>query len=298
MERFTVSTDSTCDLYADYMREHRIFCAPLTFTVEEKDGTMSDFKDDFQSEADYIAFYNRLRAGAFSHTSKLNYQAHYEHFLKLAQGGAKDVLHFTISSGLSSTKDIAAKAAADIRALYPDFNVMVVDPLTATVGQGALVKIAAQWRDEGKEMAETYNHVTALRPYIQHFIIADDLNYLYRGGRVSAPKAAIGGILGIKPMITFNTEGQVEVLEKNRGMKASLRACIAKFDKMPLDRRYDLVYIVHTDNYPAAEWLRQKVVERFGFEPNVSVMGPVIGSHLGPGGVGFGYFSENLRNKY
>ena len=87
-------------------------------------------------------FYNRLRGGAFSRTSMLNYESHYNHFLKLAKEGAKDVLHFTISSGLSPTVTVAQKAAADIKKDYPDFNLLAVDSLSATIGQGALVRAA------------------------------------------------------------------------------------------------------------------------------------------------------------
>lgn len=296
MEKFTLSTDSTCDLYSDYMRQNRIYCAPLTFTIEEKDGTMIDYLDRFESEAEYVNFYNRLRGGAYSRTSKLNYQAHYEHFLSLAERGAKDVLHFTISSGLSSTKEIARKAADDIRALFSDFNVLVVDPLTATVGQGALVSIALEWRNEGKTARETYDYVLSLRQHIQHFIMADDLNYLCRGGRVSGVSAAIGGLLGVKPMLTFNKEGKLEMLEKNRGLKKSLQSMVAKMDKFPVDMNLKKIYIVHTDNPTGAEQLRKTVVEKCGVEPHVSIMGPVIGSHLGPGGIGFGYLSTKERN--
>lgn len=297
MEKFTLTTDSTCDLYSDYMRENRIYCAPLTFTIEEKDGTMTDYLDQFESEKEYVDFYNRLRGGAYSRTSKLNYQAHYEFFLKLAEEGAKDVLHFTISTGLSSTKEIAEKAAADIAALYPEFHVMVVDPLTATVGQGALVTIAKDCRNAGMGIVETYEYVLSLRQYIQHFIVADDLNYLRRGGRVSASSAAIGSFLNIKPMLTFNAEGKLEMLEKNRGIKKSLQSLMEKTEKIPIDMDMKAVYIVHTDNYSAAEELRKMVVNKYGIEPHVSIMGPVIGSHLGPNGIGFGYISKKTRNE-
>lgn len=296
MEKFTLSTDSTCDLYLDFMRQNRIYCAPLTFTIEGNDGKMTDYLDKFETESEYIGFYNRLRGGAYSRTTKLNYQSHYDHFLRLAERGAKDVLHFTISSGLSSTKDIARQAADDIRKLFPDFNVLVVDPLTATVGQGALVTIAGEWRDSGKTARETYDYVLSLRQYIQHFIMADDLNYLCRGGRVSGMSAAIGGLLGIKPMLTFNREGKLEMLEKNRGLKKSLQSMISKMDTLPVDMALKRIYIVHTDNPTGAERLREKVLEKCGIEPHVSVMGPVIGSHLGPGGIGFGYISTKERN--
>ena len=98
MYKFTLSTDSTCDLYHDFIAENDIKFVSLTFTVE-KDGVMEDRLDQFTEYRQYVEFYNELRGGAFSRTSMLNYESHYTHFLKLAEEGAEDVVHFTISSG-------------------------------------------------------------------------------------------------------------------------------------------------------------------------------------------------------
>ena len=89
MHKFILSTDSTCDLYADFIRENDIKFVSLTYTVE-KNGKMTDGLDAFQSYAEYVDFYKQLREGAFSRTSMLNYESHYTHFRKLAEEGAKD----------------------------------------------------------------------------------------------------------------------------------------------------------------------------------------------------------------
>ena len=296
MHLFTLSTDSTCDLYHDYMEENDIRHISLTFTME-KDGKIEDRLDDFRSYAEYLDFYNELRAGGFSRTSMLNYEAHYRHFLKLAEEGAEDVVHFTISSGLSPTKTVAAKAAAEVKKDHPKFNVYVVDPLTATAGQGVLVRIALKCRNEGKTAQETYDYVNSLRLHIQHFIVADDLKYLKRGGRVSAAAAAIGGMFDIKPIISFDKEGKLFVLTKVRGQKKAIAFIKAKMEKegpsMP-----EYVLIVHTDNDPAVKELERFVKERFHVEPIVCIMGPVIGSHVGPGAFALGYITKSLRNEF
>ncbi len=296
MPLFTVSSDSTCDLYHDFIVAHDVKVAPHTFTVE-KNGKMEERVDAFTCYSQYVDFYNELRAGAFSHTSMLNYEKHYAHFLALAKEGAEDVLHFTISSGLSPTKDVAAKAAADVKALFPKFNVKVVDPLTATVGQGALVMQAIKWRDMGKGFQETFDYVNELRLHIQHFIVADDLKYLKKGGRISAAAAAIGGILDIKPIISFDNEGKLFVLDKVRGVRKAISFIKHKLEKEGPDEK-GLVYIIHTGNEPCAEELAQFVREKFGVEPHVSIMGPVIGSHVGPGSFSLGYISKSLRNTF
>lgn len=296
MYRFTVSTDSTCDLYRDYIEKNDVKIVRHTFIVE-KGGKFEEREDNFQSYQDYVSFYQELREGAFSRTSMLNYEKHYAHFLSLARDGAEEVVHFTISSGLSPTKDVAAKAAAEVKKEFPKFDVLVVDPLTATVGQGALVMLAVKFRDEGKSAKETFDYINSLRLHIQHFIVADDLNYLKRGGRISSAAAAVGGVLGIKPIISFDNEGKLFVLEKVRGAKKAISFIKKKLEtEAPNELKY--VFIIHTDNEPAAQELRDFVVNKFGFEPHVFIMGPVIGSHVGPGAFALGYLTDSIRNTF
>ena len=295
MYRFTLSTDSTCDLYHDFIVENDIKFVPLTFTME-KDGKMEERLDNFTEYGQYVDFYNQLRAGGFSRTSMLNYESHYQHFLKMAKEGAEDVVHFTISSGLSPTKTVAAKAAADVKKDYPKFEVYVVDPLTATVGQGTLVRIALEWRNAGKTAQETYDYVNSLRLHIQHFVVANDLYYLKRGGRVSGVSAAVGTMLNIKPILTFDCDVKLQVIDKVKGNKKAIAFIKAKMEKEgPDDHNY--VFIVHTDNEPCAKELEEYVKERFGIQPYVSIMGPVIGSHVGPGAFALGYLSKSLRGE-
>ena len=296
MQKFTLSTDSTCDLYHDFIVQNNIKFVPLTFTVE-KNGKLEDHLDNFTEYRQYVDFYNELRAGGFSRTSMLNYGSHYEHFLRLAKEGAEDVVHFTISSGLSPTKDVAARAAADVRKDFPKFNVYVVDPLTATVGQGALVRQALEWRNAGRTAQETYDYVNEIKMHLQHFVIADDLKYLRRGGRVGAASATIGTMLNIKPVLTFDDAGKLVVIDKVKGTKKAIAFIKAKMEKEgPADPKH--IFIVHTDNEPAARELEAYVVGRFGIQPQVTIMGPVIGSHLGPNAFALGYFTKSLRNAF
>ncbi len=295
--QFTLSSDSTCDLYHDFIVENDIRVAPLTFMLE-KDGQIEEYLDNFTAYGEYVDFYNKLRTGSMPKTSKLNYESHYTHFLKMAEEGAEDVVHFTISSGLANTWENAEQAAADVKKLYPKFRVFVVDPLTATVGQGALVRIALRCRNEGKTAEETYELCKSLRLHIQHFIVADDLQFLKRGGRISAAAATVGGMLKVKPIISFDKEGKLGVIDKVMGVKKAVSYIKAKLEKEGPDPTYNYVFIVHTDNEPAADELAAYVRERFGIEPYVSIMGPVIGSHVGPGAFALGYISKSERNEF
>ena len=295
MKLFEVSTDSTCDLKKDYVTENGVWFVPLTFMIE-KDGALEEGLDNFSSNDEYVAFYEKLSDGAFSRTSMLNYESHYEHFLKMAAAGVKETVHFTISSGLSPTVTVANKAAAAVKEKYPDFTVYAVDPLTATIGQGLLVTVACECRDKGMTAKETYEYVMSIRLNLQHCIIPDSLNYLKKGGRVSSVSAAVGTVLNIKPMLTFDSEGKLKVIEKCKGMKKAFSRVLETIEKAPISALNKIV-VVHTNNEKGANDLASLIEEKTGVKPFVTIMGPVIGSHVGPGSVSCGWISEITRDE-
>jgi EDD domain protein, degV family len=295
MIQFDVSSDSTCDLYKEYREERRIWFAPLTFTLD-KNGKQEEGLDEFSCYQDYIDFYKKVEDGAFPRTSMLNYEAHLEHFRKMAAAGVKDVLHFSISSGLARTVTVAKQAAEEIKKEYPEFNLYSVDPLTATIGQGMLVSLACDCRDKGMSAQETYDYLMDVRLRIQHCIIPNDLFYLKKGGRVSAVSAVFGTALNIKPMIVFDTEGKLKVIDKCRGMKKAFNYVLESQEKAPMDEKKFAV-IVHTDNETGANELADMVEVRWGVRPQVVIMGPVIGAHVGPGSVSCGWLSTKTRKE-
>lgn len=295
MKLFDVSSDSTCDLKKAYVEARDIWFVPLTFTME-KDGVLQEGYDDFSDGEEYLAFYKKVREGYFPRTAKLNYESHIAHFTKMAEAGVKEVLHFTISSGLANTITITTQAAADVKAKYPDFTVYAVDPLTATVGQGLLVSLAADCRDKGMTAKETYEEILSLRQKVQHCIIPDNLFYLKKGGRVSAMSAAVGTVLNIKPMLAFDAEGKLSVLEKCKGMKKAFSRVVEHMEKAPVDDHGKAI-VVHTDNEAGANELAALVEAKTGIKPEVTIMGPVIGSHVGPGSVSCCWLSEKTREE-
>ena len=284
-KKFTLSTDSTCDLYASFVTEHDIKFVSLTYTMEDKGGNIISGLDNFTEYSQYVDFYNKLRSGSLSRTSMLNYESHLSHFTRLAEEGAEDVVHFTISSGLSPTVTVAEKAAAEVKKSFPKFNVYAIDSLSATIGQGALVKEALRMRDEGRSAAETAEYVKGLRLKIQYMIAVNDLYYLKRGGRVSSLSAIAGTMLGIKPILSFSKEGKLNVIDKVRGMRRAFAYALDKMEKFPPVKENELIWVVHTDAENEANELASMIEAKVGFRPDVSIMGPVIGSHVGPGAV-------------
>ena len=294
MQKFIVSTDSTADLYADYVREHDVRLAPLTFTIE-KNGVMIEYLDAFTDYSQYVDFFQQLRDKAMPRTSMLNYESHYSHFKKMAEEGAKDVLHFTISTGLASTINVARQAASDVKKEFPEFNLKAVDSLAATIGQGELVYEAVRLRDAGKTLDEAYDAVTQIPLHLQNVIAANDLFYLKRGGRVSAAAAVVGSALGVKPILSFTRDGKLTVIDKVRGMKKVIAYALEKMERFNPVEEGRVIHVVHSDAERDAQELADKIEERWNFRPEISILGPVIGAHVGPGAVAVLWKSKEER---
>ncbi|MEG1706759.1 MAG: DegV family protein, partial [Clostridia bacterium] len=129
MEKFFVSTDSTCDLYASEIASLKVGFVPLTYTVGSGENTQF-VKDNFTEPQQYVDFFNLLRRGLPVKTAMLNFNDHYVYFLSLAEKGINNILHFTISYGLARTMEVGYEAVAEVKEKYPDFNVLIVESHT------------------------------------------------------------------------------------------------------------------------------------------------------------------------
>ena len=215
MKQFDISTDSTCDLYADEYKDLDVSVGKLNYTIE-KNGVLTEYLDDFKCYEDYVNFYNELRAGGIAKTTILNLQAHIDLFTDMAKRGIVNALHISQSNGLSPTIDNARKAIEIVKEQYPNINYLALECKTTTIGEGMLVKMACKLRDEGLTNQEAYDIIEKEKMHVQHFVIVDDLMYLKRGGRISGPKAFIGTILKVKPIIQFTKEGKLPLCTSNR----------------------------------------------------------------------------------
>ena len=293
MRQFEISTDSTCDLYADEVKDLDIYVGRLNNTLE-KNGDLNEYLDDFKSYDDYVNFYNELRKGAVAKTTILNLQAHIDLFTEMAKKGIVNALHISQSNGLSPTIDNAKKAIEIVKEQYPNINYLALECKTTTIGEGIFVKLACRLRDEGKTNQEVYDIIEREKLHMQHFVVVDDLMYLKRGGRISGPKAFIGTILKVKPIIQFTKEGKLEITQKVNGTNKALKTIVDEFKNYTKNKYFDIV-IVHTDNLPVATQLADMLEEAYGIRPQIRSMGPIIGAHVGPNAVAYGFLSNEDR---
>lgn len=296
MSKFEISVDSTCDLYAKEYEELNVYHASLSYTMEDKDGNLTEHFDNFTEYEQYVDFYQKLRDGVVSKTSILSVQAHVDMFMEMAEKGVKNVLHIAQSYGLSPTLDNANKAIEIVKETYPDINYKAMEARTTTVGEGLLLRTACELRDEDWDLDQAIEYLEKYKMTMQHYVVVDDLMYLKRGGRVSGAAAVVGTMLQLKPIIEFSKEGKLEVVRKEMGMKKALRGIVSEFGKHTKHERFKIV-IVHTDNLPLATELQKMITDAYGITPEIRIMGPIIGSHVGPNAVAYA-FTSNEERKY
>lgn len=294
MRNFEISTDSNCDLYASEIKQLGIYVGHLNYTFS-KGNELTEHLDNYQEYQEYVDFFNKIRAGYVAKTSILSLQAHIDLFTQMAKDGVKTALHIAQSDGLSPTIDNANKAIEIVKEEYPDINYVAIECKTTTIGEGLLVRIACDMRDKGKSLEETKEYIQNNKCKMQHIVMVDDLTCLKRGGRISGPKAAIATILNIKPIIEFGMNGKLDVYRKEMGVKKALKSMVEEFAAHTLNKDYPYSIIVHCDNLPRAQELQAMIKEKTGVEPEIRIMGPIIGAHVGPGGIGLGYLSNEDR---
>lgn len=230
-------------------------------------------------------FYQKMRNGEVSTTSQLNPNDIVTGFEPVIEEGT-DILYIAFSSGLSGTYNNGCIARDMLLEKYPDRKIIVVDSLAASLGQGLFVYKAACLREEGKTIEEVAEWCEENKNHVIHTFTVEDLIYLFRGGRVSRTAQIAGTILGIKPVLHVDDEGHLIPIAKIRGRKQSLTALVDEAEKRLGDVKNAVFAISHGDCIRDAEFVRDLVRSRLGINDCIiSHVGPVIGSHSGPGTV-------------
>ena len=249
MQDYIIMTDSCCDLTDQMARELELEVLPLTMTMdgEEYPNTL---------DGRYITneeFYKRLRAGKTSTTAAANV-GQFEDAMRAVLGRGQDILCLCFSSALSTTYQSAVIAAENVAPDFPERTIRVIDTLSASRGQGLLVY---------------------------------DLNFLKRGGRVSAATALVGTMLSIKPVMHTDNEGRLTMVGKARGRKASLKALLDAIERLAIEPEKQTMFICHADCEEEAKQVAAEIQRRFGTtDIRIHYIGPVIGSHTGPNTMG------------
>jgi len=275
---YVLFSDSCCDLPEDLVEEIHLQVAPLSYVIKGKD--YLNYPD--HREMDNHVFFDLLRSGEISKTSQVTpgkYLELMEPFLK----EGKDILIVAFSTALSGAYGSAVQAANYLEEIYPSRTIKVLDSLCASSGQGYLVYSMGLNKLNGMSLSDNLAWGETHRLHIAHWFTIDSLQFLRRGGRLSAGKAWIGTLLSLKPVLHVNDIGQLVPVESVRGRKQSLLSLMQHFDDTAIDPEKNFIMIVHGDDLVTAHYLGEKLQEKYNI-PRVIYcdLGPVIGSHAGP----------------
>lgn len=284
MSEYVLSCCTPADTNRDWAIAHRIETVPFHFYIGD-----DAYMDDFWSTMKPEEMYARMLEGEDSKTSQVSVGEYVEFFKPFLEAG-RDILHVTLSSGISGTLNSALVAAEDLRESYPDRKIYIVDSLTASSGFGLLMKVLADKRDEGMGIDALKDYALRRRMDVNGWFFTSDLTFFIKGGRVSKTAGFFGNLLNICPLLNIDFKGKLIPREKIRTKKKVIVRLVERMEELAGNGHdYDgPCYISHSACPADATAVKDLIEERFpalAGKVEIFPVGPTIGCHTGPGTV-------------
>ena len=247
------------------------------------------YPDDMGQTMPAEEFYDRMSRGAVTKTSQINISEYVDYFSAICAEG-KDIVHVTLSSGISGTYNSACSAAEIVRERYPEREIYIVDSLGASSGYGLILDTAAAMRDSGLSAKELAAWIEKNRLRLHHWFFSTDLTSYVRGGRVSKTAAFFGGVFDICPLLNMDNLGRLIPRKKVRTKKNVIREIVQRMaENADNGADYDgKCFISMSACREDAEEVARLVEEKFpklNGRVLINNIGGLIGSHTGPGTV-------------
>lgn len=291
MANYVLSCCSTADLTKEHFENRDIHYICFHYKL---DGV--DYPDDLGQTIQFEDFYKKMDEGADTATSQVNVSEYVEYFSKFLEEG-KDILHVSLSSGISGTYNSAVNAALIARERYPERKIYIVDSLGASSGYGLLMDKLADLRDSGMGIDEVHDWAEEHKLELNHWFFSTDLKFYIKGGRISKTAGTIGTILGICPLLNMDNEGRLIPRAKIRTKRKVIEEIVKRMEENAeggLDYS-GKCYISQSACMDAAEEVAKLVEERFPKlcgKVEINYVGTTIGSHTGPGTVALFFWGK------
>lgn len=295
MNEYVISCCSTADLTEEHFNRRNISYICFHFELDGK-----EYVDDLGKSIPFDNFYKAMQDGAETKTSQVNAQEFEEYFENFLKAG-KDILHVSLSSGLSGVINSAMVAKSILEEKYPDRKIYIVDSLGASSGYGLIMDKLADLRDEGMGIEEVYQWINEHKLELNHWFFSTDLTFYIKGGRVSKTSGFIGGLLGICPLLDMNNKGKLIPRYKIRSKNKVIKAIVDKMEENAVNGLdyADKCYLSHSYCYEDASEVARLIEERFTKlkgRVEINNVGTTIGSHTGPGTIAL-FFWGNKRGE-
>ena len=279
MRPFAIVTDSTCDLDPQVLAARQIDYAHMNYTVDQ---------EEFPALPDWKAhpckdFYDLMRKGIRIQTTQVPRDV-FETVFRAHLEAGEDVLYIACSSALSGSVNLARLVADEMKGAFPEATIRCVDSLISSLGEGYLAQVAADWRDEGKSVDETADHIEAIRLTVHQFGTVDSLEYLRRAGRVTASSAFFGNLFGVKPILISDRIGQNFAVKKVKGARNARAEIAAMIAEAAIEPEKQTLFLSHADAEQEILALKDEILAKVPFKDcYINVIAPIVGASVGPG---------------
>ena len=294
MEDYILSCCSTVDLTSEYVAEKGIKFIPFHFYIDSE-----HYYDDLGKTLPPKKLYEVMKNGANVKTSQVNSEEFLEYFRPFLEAG-KDVLHISLSSGLSGACNSAMIAKKELEEQFPERKIYVVDSLAASSGYGLLMDKLAQLKKAGMGIDELKSWAEENKLKLWHWFTSTDLTFFIKGGRVSKTAGFFGGLLKICPVLNVSKEGKLTPITKVRTKQKAIAELLSKMLECAEggEDYSGKCFISNSDCAEDAQALAKMIEERFkNLDGKVLVnsIGPTIGSHTGPGTIALFFWGKERQ---
>lgn len=295
MSNYILSCCSTADLTEEHFKNRDISYICFHFELDGK-----AYEDDLGKSIPFEEFYRAMANGADTKTSQINSEEFKEYFEKFLKDG-KDILHVSLSSGISGVVNSARIAMEELKETYPERKIIIIDSLGASSGYGLFMDKLADLRDEGMSLDDLAVWAEEHRLNLHHWFYSSDLTFYIKGGRISKAAGFVGGVLNICPLLNMDNLGCLIPRFKIRTEKKVIKAIVDKMEEFAEGglSYSGKCYISQSACRASARAVADLVEERF---PNlngkveINDIGTTIGSHTGPGTVALFFWGSERTN--
>ena len=295
MSEYILSCCSTADLTQEHFESRDIHYICFHFELDGK-----QYLDDLGKSIAFHDFYQAMKNGAETRTSQINAEEFIQYFTPFLEEG-KDILHLTLSSGISGVYNSAMIAREELMEKYPDRKIYIVDSLAASSGYGLLMDKLADLRDEGMDIDSLYSWAEENKLKLHHWFFSSDLTFFVKGGRISKTAGFVGSVMDICPLLNVDYQGKLIPRFKIRTKKKVIQAIANKMEEFAQDglEYSGKCYMSESDCPEDAKAVAKLVEERFpklNGKVEINDIGTTIGSHTGPGTVALFFWGSERED--
>lgn len=294
MSDFILSCCSTADLSKEHFDERDIKYVCFHYFVNGE-----SYADDLGQTIGFEDFYKMLVDGAETKTAQVNVAEYMDHFRPYLEEG-KDILHVTLSSGISGSINSARTAASLLAPEYPDRKIYIVDSLGASSGYGLIMETLADMRDEGKSIDELHDWVEANKLRMHHWFFSTDLSFYVKGGRITKAEGFFGTMLSICPLLNMDNGGHLIPREKIRTKKRVIKEIVARMEEhaeggLDYSGKCFISQSACVEDAKAVAALIEEKFPKLNGKVVINYVGTTIGSHTGPGTVALFFWGDERK---